>query len=676
MSATRPDTSLSTAERDRVAEVQRLEGTGAEGVPELLRTLDDPSWSVRRNVVAALARLGDVAIPTLFKELCENRASEAKIAACVDALAASTGDADTPLIDLLARTEQPALACDAAQVLGRRRSERALASLAARVLDSDDNVAIAAIEALGRIGGPVSVEPLIAAMNTGNFFRVFPAMDVLGRTGDPRAVGALVALLDEPLYRQEAARALGRTGDPAALPPLVNLLSRSGDTLLRVAASALVELHDRALAAEEPGAQGSDPEWGRALAEVVPSSLTPLRSRPSIARRLAQCLTGADAAGQAALCRVLAWIGGEPAIAVLVELLDAEPLAAQAAAQALRDMGPEAEPLLGAELRDSGSARRARILPLIGPGAVLVAEVLSALDDPETRVRALACDALGRVGDPSAVPALFGRLDDEDPYVIHAATGAIQALGGPEAEALALTAARSPSWMVRRAALQVLGHLGSTAGLDILLDATSDPDDRIREAAVQGLPQSHDPRAVAELLTLTRHAASRTRAAAMRALGRIQREPSTVEALGRGVADADPWVRYYACQSLGRLQEQGAAEILATLVHDEAGQVRLAAVEALSKLDTPRARDALLAASRAEDPELQRAAVLGLGATRRPEALPTLLEASRSEDPTTRLIALSALPEFQAPEVDQAITRLTGDPDPDVRRLAERTQRR
>ncbi|AKT36209.1 HEAT repeat domain-containing protein [Chondromyces crocatus] len=675
MSTTAIGTSLSTAERARVAEVQRLERTGAEGVRALVEALDDPSWSVRRTVVAALARLGDVALPALLASLHDDRTNEGKVAACVDALAASAGDSESPLVELLSSTTDPMLACDAAQVLGRRKSMRALPSLAERVRDPDDNVAVAAIEALGRIGGAVAIEPLLAALDSGNFFRVFPAMDVLGRTGDPRAVGALVALLDEPLYRQEAARALGRTGDPAALPPLVALLGRSGDTLLRVAATALVELHDRALASQEERGQQSD-DWGLALAEVVPASLTSLRTRPSIARRLSQCLTGADAAGQTALCRVLAWIGGDPSIAVLIELLDAEPLAAQAAAAALREMGAAAEPQLGAELRESGSPRRARILPLVGRGASLVPEVLAALDDPETRVRALACDALGRIGDPAAVSALFRRLEDDDPYVIHAATGAIQALGGPEAEVLALGAARSTSWMVRRAAIQIMGHLGCGTGLELLLEATHDPDDRIREAAVQALPSCQDPRAFNQILTLTSHPSPRTRAAAMRALGRVPREPRSVAALQQALGDVDAWVRYYACQSLGRLQEQGAAEILAGLIHDEAGQVRLAAVEALARLDSPSARDALLSASHAADPELQRAAVLGLGSTRRPEALPTLLEASRSDDPTTRLIALSALPDFQAPEVDQAITRLTGDPDPDVRRLAERTQRR
>lgn len=614
MSALQGEPSLSSAERDRVAEVRRHEAAGAAGVAALVRGLGDPSWGVRRSVVAALARLGDAAVGALRTALREERGSEAKIAACIDALVASTGDVDAALIDLLHRAEDPMIACDAAQVLGRRRSERALPALAARAQDPNDNVAVAAIEALGRIGGTVAIEPLLAAVKSGNFFRVFPAVDVLGRTGDPRATAALTELLDEPLYRREATRALGRTGDPAALPPLIGLLSRSGDSLLRVAAAALVELHDRAEAAHQHQQRGgAGAEWASALAEVVSASLTALRSRPSIARRLGHCAAGADAAEQAALCRVLAWIGGEAAIAALLELLDAEPRARQAAGSALRAAGREAEPMLSAGLRERGSSLRGRILPLIDRGSALVPEVIACLDDPDATVRAHACDALGRAGDPSATAALYRRLEDEDAYVVHAATCALFSIGGADAEALALRAARSPAWTLRRAGLQILGHLGSADGIDLLLAGAIDPDERIREAALQGLPSCADPRAIERLLAAAQQGSPRTRAAATRALGRCSRDVRRIPALLRGLGDPDPWVRYYACQALGRLREREADDALSALLDDGAIQVRLAAVEALGQIDTPRARAALHLASRAADPEVRQLAERTLG---------------------------------------------------------------
>src|SRR5690606_37389553 len=109
----------------------------------------------------------------------------------------------------------------------------------------DDNVAVGAIEALGRIGGTQTVAALIAAVESKHFFRTFPAIDALGRTGDARAVQPLAGLLADPLYALEAARALGRTGQESAIAPLAGLLGRAPDALVRATAVALAELRER-----------------------------------------------------------------------------------------------------------------------------------------------------------------------------------------------------------------------------------------------------------------------------------------------------------------------------------------------------------------------------------------------------------------------------------------------
>src|SRR5207244_9777680 len=110
---------------------------------------------------------------------------------------------------------------------------------------SDDNVAVCAIEALGRIGGTQTVGALIAAVESKHFFRTFPAIDALGRTGDARAVQPLSALLGDPLYALEAIRALGRTGQDSAVGPLAALLERAPDAIVRTTAVALAELRER-----------------------------------------------------------------------------------------------------------------------------------------------------------------------------------------------------------------------------------------------------------------------------------------------------------------------------------------------------------------------------------------------------------------------------------------------
>ena len=52
---TAPGFSLTAGEHRRVERVDQLVALGDAGVAELLGALDDPSWTVRRAAVAALA---------------------------------------------------------------------------------------------------------------------------------------------------------------------------------------------------------------------------------------------------------------------------------------------------------------------------------------------------------------------------------------------------------------------------------------------------------------------------------------------------------------------------------------------------------------------------------------------------------------------------------------------
>src|SRR6185436_17373103 len=126
---------------------------GKDGLNPLMELLDDKSWAVRRAVVAALARLGDDAVEPLCQLVRRRRDHEARLAAAVDSLAASAGDVRTPVLRLLLDSDAPAVICDGLQVLGRRKESSVLDRIIALSSHADDNVAVAAIEAMGRIGG-------------------------------------------------------------------------------------------------------------------------------------------------------------------------------------------------------------------------------------------------------------------------------------------------------------------------------------------------------------------------------------------------------------------------------------------------------------------------------------------------------------------------------------------
>ena len=647
---------LSSADRERIAQVDMLAAQGEGRVEQLAAMLDSRSWAVRRAVVAALVRLGESAVAALSQSLITQRDDEGRLAAVVDALSASRGNATAPMLRILDDPQSPpALLCDAAQVLGRRKAAAAVPGLERLTTHADDNVAVAAIEALGRIGGSAGVDALIAIPAGKNFFRIFPAIDVLGRSGDARVTAPLVTLLADPRYAVEAARALGRAGDPAAAAALADLLRRANDSLARVIAMSLSSIHAQAL--QRYGtAEPVEAALGRNPADPLP-----------ILRRLEQAVDGAAAEEQAAICAVLSWIRDPAAAATLISLLDASPAPA---AVALRALGRESDAQILLALREGDSGRRALLLPLISSRTRSAADVLDCLSDPDSSVRVLACNALARIGDVAAVPRLFELLRDTDPMLSQAAVGAIQSLGSPAVEALALEAARAPEPHVRRAALRIVAYFGYPAGLDLLIDAARGEDERLRDAAIHGLALVDEPRALQSLLDLARHKNPRARGAAVRALGQSSGGPAVLAVLRTGLSDGDAWVRYYACQSLGKVRDGEAVDAILRLVGDPAGQVRVAAIEALSRLDTPAAMAALRTAAGADDPDVQRAALLGLGSRKVPESLPVLLHAARSPDAATRLIALSAVAVYGGPEGLVALAAATGDPDAAVRDAA------
>lgn len=652
-----PALGLSSRDKSRMDEVQRLASTGASAAVALTALLAEPSWVVRRAVVASLARIGTPAVAALCETLVADRTNEARLAAAVDALVASSGDVEPAVLALAERTETPAILCDVAQILGRRKSSAAIPALARWSAHADDNVAVAALEALGRIGGAGAIEPLLDAVRTGNFFRTFPAIAVLGQSGDPRAIEPLVGLLREPQYMAEAASALGRSGHVAAVAPLVGLLGDANDEVVRAAARGLTDLRVRHI--ERFG--DSTAVTSAVRAAVAIEDVTP---------HMARALRGSDAGDTVALATILGWLHNEVGVGALIALLDGEPAIAQLASRALRSLGQSAEPGILAAIRAGDSLRRACLLPLLGARRVVVGDLLVCLTDGDASVRAQACEALGRIGDPSAVGQLFALVGDSDARVAQAAIAAVQSLGSDEAKAHVLAAARSPEGRTRRAALQILSYFGYPEGLDMLLGAIVDDDERIRDAAAAGLALVDDPRAVWALVQAARHSSPATRAATMRSLAHAAGTPEIAHALQRGLTDDDAWVRYYACQSIGKLQVTSATAQIEARLDDPAGQVRVAAVESIARLGGDRALAALQHASRSGDPDVRRAALTGLGRIRRPEAFALLLGAADSEDPTTRLVATAAIGESAAPEAVPALIRAGADSDERVRGAA------
>jgi len=634
---TAPPFSLTGDERRRVEVIDRLVALGAAGLDELVGFMSDASWTVRRAAIAALASLGDDAVASLCAWLRDRRTSENAIAAAVDALAGSLGASTVRAVTGLLGGRDPAVAADAAQILGRRRASEAAPALEALLDHGDDNLALSAIDALGAIGSGSSIEPLIAVLSRGNFFRTFAALQVLPNAGDPRAIAPLAALLGDDAYRIEAIGALGRTGSALAIAPLAALLARSsGDALIRPIASALAQLIARA-------------EWTGAVDPVVAELRAAIR--PSLARFVAS-LGGADLAERAAIASVLGRTGDASVLPALASLLD-DPALVAIATEAIQRIGGGEDGAMLDALTRADAATRAAVLPIVKTERAAPA-ILPLLRDDSPDVRARACEALARIGDTAAIGALFEVLGDSHARVGHAAAAAIQSLGSAETAPRAIAALETANPAVRRQALRIIAYLGCRGAYDAVRAAVDDPDRRIAELAVTALGPLDDPRVPPALAVLADSPHEWIRAATMRATAQ-RSDAGGVEHLERGLADDSAWVRYYACQGLGRVGHAPAVPWLIGRLADASPQVRIAAIEALAHFEAPAAWQALCSAVRSQDPDERRAALVGIGLRAREQALPFLLEAASSSDVATQLIALSGLARRSEPRALAAL---------------------
>lgn len=184
-----------------------------DAVEPLIPLLQDKVKAVREEAAAAMAAIGDAAIPSLLKALQHE--------------------------DWLVRLH-------AVESLGKAQSKRAVEPLLSVLFnDRDSAVREDAVRALGEIGDPQAVDHLFTAMREPGLRTL--AVEALGRIGDRRAVPVLIDVVtganppevtrtvagcgdqwdEEAITQGAAARALGEIGDDQAIPSLVAALNHT-----------------------------------------------------------------------------------------------------------------------------------------------------------------------------------------------------------------------------------------------------------------------------------------------------------------------------------------------------------------------------------------------------------------------------------------------------------------
>lgn len=281
--------------------VRAVAGMGSLAVERLMACLKDERWRVREHAVKALGDIKDANAVDGLILVCRDRDGAVKSAAAealgkigdpkaVPALVRLFRDsskivretAGTALVTIGRPSVDPLIEsmhdkdfvvrCHAARALGGMttdyqigrswvRDDKVVEVLCAALKDPDRAVREDATIALGMIGDPRAIDPLIEAMKDGAVKR--HAIASLGMIGDPRALPPVLDALkgkgikqegtptpgcivsEEAFIKEAAATALGHFRDPRVIPDLIMLLK---DGVLREkAAAALVVIGDTAI---------------------------------------------------------------------------------------------------------------------------------------------------------------------------------------------------------------------------------------------------------------------------------------------------------------------------------------------------------------------------------------------------------------------------------------------
>jgi len=519
--------------------------------------------------VSALAGLlEDKALSLAARSALQRMAGEASLAAMRAALAKADGERKVGLI------------CS----LGERRDAKAAKAIAEALTDKDPVTAGAAVDALGKIGGPVAVEALSAA--------------------GAKLPGELAPRLADALLR--CAEGLRAAGERAAAAAIYEHLSVPGQPRhVRVAAFPGLVACRREKATElmMSALRGQDAAMQRAAVRAVRAAGDTPALMTSVAGELPKLASGV----QAMLIETLADRGVAEALPAVAKAAgDEDGVVRRAALSALGRLGDASTvPLLaaraaGLEGVDRQVARRSLVRLR---GTKVDGAMVAALKSAEPPVRRELIAALGERRAVSAVAALLNAARDED--------------AGVRAEAVK--------------ALGLLAPVSVCPDLIVLLmKPASDADrTRVEQALVAVCRRADADAGVAHVLGAMDRKNAELTASLLRVLARLGGAKALKE-VRAAVADKDPAVRAAGIRALAEWPTAEPLEDLIAVAEKAADDVsRVLALRGFVRLAgkaTDRAPDALAglywrALDAARRPEEKKTLLGGMGGVRSVKAL-------------------------------------------------------
>jgi len=294
-----------------------------------------------------------------------------------------------------------------------------------------------------------------------------------------------------------------------------------------------------------------------------------------------------------------------------------------------------------------------------GAAWVLVNYLLKALKSEDKNIRMHAAIALGRLGDPRAVPHLIEALEDRSPIVRRAAAIALGMIGDSSAVDALIERLNDEDVEVKKAALEALNDLNiGKKDVEVIKESLKDPDPRVRELTAMVLEKGGEA-AVEPLLEAIEDSVREVRVTAVQSL---------LGCLARVSIEKSEKIRKKISERM--INAKDIAEVvIEVLERTESGSIKKNAIWLLGQLGDPKGVKPLiktLERGTADERRLAATSLVKLGS----KAVDELTGLVKHSDEEVRRLVCWILGEIGDPKAKDALNLALEDPSDRVRSVA------
>ena len=580
---------MGETESTRYAWVRNLDPNSEDAELKLVAFLGDPSWRVRQEAVNAVSKYGvtQSLVERLIQAMASGHSAGLRNAAS-EALVVLGEPVVEPLLSSLASADssQRKFIVDALGLVGSQASK---AGLFAAINDRDDNVAAAAVEALGRIGGDDVLRELsrIVREVEGQSQLKGYLLDTLGKCEAELDFDFLVDSASQVVHVRWVGPLLGFSSDPKIVSTLANLAKNSSRSTRN---GALKGFHN-------------------ALRKGIVSSeqiLDSIRGDEELLERLRQGLFDKEQEVAEAALAVLNHCQVPDLVPDILTAVAGKPWEKTILADCLK-MGRLICPPL---LQTLVSARvEAKLLFLEVFKTFRVEECRSQLktfiEGGEQREAEAAIEVLAEICHRNDIRYLVELLCRGDIDLRESAGLAVSIIGRSYPEETAAALREFIDSGLRADMVKALGKLALPEDRTWLTVLIKHEDVDIRQAALDAAAHFGENFPSGPLRDAMKDISPQVRSAAARALGSFSADPE-IHALREGLSDDDPWVVSSAVMALGRCGGRLAVPALIDAMDHRSSAVVISAIQALGRMVPDSLSLVISKGLEKEDPEIVR----------------------------------------------------------------------